>query len=147
MEVVKVSGVYGIQVNNVTNVSAPESNEMILNLPIPLGLFALIGFFIGLIGVVRAKSCPKRGDRFIRGGIMTLMPVVVIIVFVVSSHSEGFQEFIKDIAHSPTGGEETDNYGEFDEGHLTWGLGIGSYLLIIAGVMKISADIVEKLIS
>jgi hypothetical protein len=151
---VSVDGINGIQIR------LPNRNG-----PVPLGTFALPFYLIigmslvflvlSTIGISQSK---KLGKKYILRGIRLLIPFILILIFILLVASiipmfsppnlEGdadIQNAMHAVSASPFSGQYTVQTIDVEGGsiHLTWGFGIGAYLLLFAGILLIMAGLME----
>jgi hypothetical protein len=151
---VSVDGINGIQIR------LPNRNG-----PVPLGTFALpfyviigmslVFLVLSTIGISQSK---KLGKKYILRGIRLLIPFILILIFILLVASiipmfsppnlEGdaeIQNAMHAVSASPFSGQYTVQTTDVEGGsiHLTWGFGIGAYLLLFAGILLIMAGLME----
>jgi hypothetical protein len=156
-EIVLIDGVNGLRINML---QGDQGLTTLFGLGIPFGIFFLASVILNaldVIGVEKAKSLSK---SYIISGITSLIPVIIIILFVVAlaglinqftgpmgggeQASLQINELASAMSASPFGGEFTDTINSSGTLNITWGLAIGSYLFISAAVIKIAAGILLR---
>jgi len=156
VDVLLVDGVRGVQVNLF------EENEGLVQffgMAIPFFILILATVMLGFLDLVGMKSAKQMGRKYITSGILTLIPVLVIILFIFQlaalisyfAFSMGGGQVTNELAtisdhlsSQPLQGSYSGNIGEYGVMQLSWGLGIGSYLLIAAAVVKLAGGIVSR---
>ena len=153
-DAVSVDGINGIQIR------LPNRNG-----PVPLGTLAIpfyliIGISIvflvlSTIGISQSK---KLGKKYILRGVRLLFPFILIFIFILLVASiipmfsppnlEGdaeIQNAMHAVSASPFSGQYTVQTTDVAGGSikLTWGFGIGAYLLLFAGILLIMAGLME----
>ncbi len=134
--------------------------------PVPLGAFALpFSFLIGIglvfivlstVGISRSR---KLGKRYLLRGSRLLVPFLLILVFILLlaplipmfapasvKGNADVQSAMKAVSASPINGQSTMQVAEDMGGgsvHLTWGFGIGAFLLLFAGILLLLAGLIE----
>ena len=93
------------------------------------------------------------GTKFIGRGIITLIPVIIILIFIVfftdvaSDFAEDapseVTEIINEVSSSPFYGQTTRVFGNYDQATLEWGFGPGAFLFIIAMLLFLFAAALE----
>jgi hypothetical protein len=151
---VSVDGINGVQIR------LPNRDG-----PVPLGTFAvpfyliigisLVFLVLSTIGISQSK---KLGKKYVLRGVRLLFPFIFILIFILLLASiipmisppnlEGntdVQSAMHAISASPFNGKYTIQTSEVQGGliQLTWGFGIGAYLLLFAGILLIMAGMME----
>jgi hypothetical protein len=153
---VLIDGINGIQVNTL---QSDQGLAQLFGLGIPLSIILLASVilnFLDLVGVDKAKSLSR---KFLMSGITSLIPVILILVFILqlatiippfaSALGGGDVPPQVDIlagqlSANPIMGQYTtplDSLGNLD---LSWGLALGSYLFIVAAILKLSGGIITR---
>ncbi|MBN2599247.1 MAG: hypothetical protein JXA75_01800, partial [Candidatus Thermoplasmatota archaeon] len=152
--VLSVDGINGIQIR------LPDRSG-----PVPLGTFALpfyliigIGLVFLVLSTVGIAQSKKLGKKYVSKGIRLLLPFILILVFILfvasilpllaPSNVDGtsyMSRAMQAISSSPFNGHYSVPITEVEGGsiRLTWGFGMGAYLLLIAGILLIMAGIME----
>ncbi len=152
--VVSIDGINGVQIR------LPNRNG-----PVPLGTFALPFYLIigvslvflvlSTIGISQSK---KLGKKYAFRGVRLLFPFIFILIFIllvatiipmisppnIDGNTE-MQSAMQAISASPFSGQYMVQTTEVEGGtiQLTWGFGIGAYLLLFAGILLIMAGLME----
>lgn len=151
---VSVDGINGVQVR------LPNRNG-----PVPLGTLAipfyliigisLVFLVLSTIGISQSK---KLGKKYVLRGVRLLLPFIFILLFILLIASlipaisppniegyPGMSSAINAVSSSPFNGHYTIQTTEVAGGsiQLTWGFGIGAYLLLFAGILLIMAGLME----
>lgn len=133
--------------------------------PVPLGTLAIPFYIIILIGVIfivistiGISESRKLGKKYLFRGIRLLVPFLLILVFVIAIASiiplfmpagiNGTNDVVtamQRISAAPFSGQHTIETMDISGGsvQLNWGLGLGAYLLLFAGIILIMAGIIE----
>ena len=149
-----VDGINGIQIR------LPDRSG-----PVPLGTFALpfyliigIGLVFLVLSTVGISQSKKLGKKYVSKGIRLLLPFLLILLFILlvasilpmlaPSNIDGtsyMSSAMQAISSSPFNGQYSVPITEVEGGsiRLTWGFGMGAYLLLIAGILLIMAGIME----
>ncbi|MGI0148231.1 MAG: hypothetical protein ACREDF_01685, partial [Thermoplasmata archaeon] len=146
-ELFRVDGISGVTLNPMR----PDRATVQVNvLPLPIGLMLMIttGYFF--LKVAGTKTARRLGVRFILKGVVALLPflfVLLIASLVLPSlggdgdpGSLGVNDFLGPVAASPFGGSNAINVTG-GSATVTWGLGIGSWLLIVSAMIMFVAGI------
>jgi hypothetical protein len=154
-ELVLIDGVNGVRVNTLQN---DQGLSTLFGVGIPFSIIfasSVVLFALDIIGVEKTKKLSK---TYIRSGISSLVPVIVIIIFIVSltglitsfagalSGGESIPQQVNDMVSamsaSPFTGNYTDTINSSGTIDISWGLAIGSYMFIAAAAIKIVGGIV-----
>ena len=152
--VLSVDGINGVQIR------LPNRDG-----PVPLGTFAvpfyliifmsMVFLVLSTIGISQSK---KLGKKYVPKGIRLLVPFILILIFILfvatilpmiaPSNLGGTTEMsqaIDAISASPFNGQYNVPITEVAGGsiRMTWGFGMGAYLLLIAGILLIMAGVME----
>jgi hypothetical protein len=133
--------------------------------PVPLGALAIPFYIIILIGIlfivlstIGISESKKLGKKYLLRGIRLLVPFILILVFVIAvasiipmiipagiSDTEGVVDAMKVVSAAPFSGQHTIQALDANGGsvQLSWGVGLGAYLLLFAGIILIMAGIIE----
>ena len=151
---VSIDGINGVQIR------LPNRNG-----PVPLGTFALpfyliigIGLVFLVLSTIGISQSKKLGKKYAFRGVRLLFPFIFILIFIllvatiipmisppnIDGNTE-MQSAMQAISASPFSGQYTVQPTEVEGGsiQLTWGFGIGAYLLLFAGILLIMAGIME----
>jgi len=154
VDMVKIDGVNGIQI------TLPNSQG-----PTPLGSFtlpfwifivvSLVFLVLASIGVAQSR---KLGRKYIGRGIRLIVPFILVVVLVamlgtiipmlVPSDMVGSAQVtdaVQRISGSPFGGNVAMGITDIPGGRisLSWGFGLGLYLLLISGILLVVAGGLE----
>lgn len=114
-------------------------------LPIPLGLMLAITTALFFVRIVGTKTSRRLGARFVVKGVVAVLPLVFVLLVMsvvipalpADDPSQlGVDDFLRPIAASPFGGgtTQTVNNGT-GTATLSWGLGIGVWLMVVSAVL------------
>jgi len=151
---VSVDGINGVQIR------LPDRNG-----PVPLGTFAVpfyliigIGLVFLVLSTIGISQSKKLGKKYILRGVRLLFPFIFILIFILLIASiipmisppnidgnTDMQSAVHAISASPFSGQYTVQTTDLGGGsiQLTWGFGIGAYLLLFAGILLIMAGLME----
>jgi len=151
---VAVDGINGVQVR------LPNRDG-----PIPLGTFAMPFYLIIIVGLVflvlstiGISQSKKLGKKYMFRGVRLLLPFILILIFILFIASilpaisppnieeyPGTSDAIKAVSAAPFSGQHTVQVTEVAGGsiQLSWGVGIGAYLLLFAGILLMIAGVLE----
>jgi hypothetical protein len=122
-------------------------------------LFIAVGLIFLVFDVIGVKSGKSLGLKFILGAIVSLLPFILIFVFIMmlpgflpwaSSLAPGqsippqLDTMVRTIAGNPVQGVATQDFPVVGFTTVNWGFGIGAYLLLVAAVVRIAAGFIMR---
>lgn len=153
-DALSVDGINGIQIR------LPNRNG-----PVPLGTIAIpfyliigIGLLFLVLSTIGVSESKKLGKKYVLRGVRLFVPFVLILFFILAIASvipllspptlEGnaqVNDAVQAISASPFSGQYNMQTPDVDGGliQLTWGFGIGAYLLLFAGIILVMAGLLE----
>ncbi len=156
-EIVLIDGVNGLRVNML---QGDQGLTTLFGLGIPFGILFLASVVLNALDIIGVEKAKRLSRTYIISGITSLIPLIIIILFIVSlagliTQFTGFigggeqipiqiNEMASAMASSPFGGEFTDTINSSGTLNITWGLAIGSYLFIAAAAIKTVAGIILR---
>jgi hypothetical protein len=151
---VTIDGINGVQIR------LPNQNG-----PVPLGTFAVpfyliigIGLLFLVLSTIGVSQSKKLGKKYVLRGVRLLFPFIFILLFILMVASvipmvsppniqnyPGTSDAVNAISAAPFSGQYTIQTAEVSGGsmQLSWGFGIGAYLLLFAGILLIMAGLME----
>jgi hypothetical protein len=156
IDFLKIDGIDGVQI------SYPGSNGPIAmgSLILPFSLLIGIGFLFTILKSIGIKESKRLGKVYLYRGIGLITPFIILIIVIfalgsiVSSavpDSGGMNEIntlFSSLSQNPLGGSESISLSESSVStnvNLIWGLGLGGYLLLLAGVVLIVSAVLLKI--
>lgn len=143
-ELLRMDGVDGLTLNPMR----PDGEIVHVSvLPIPLGLMLAVTTALFFLRITGTKTSRKLGVRFIRKGIVAILPFVFVLLvmsFLIPAlpaddpSQLGVDDFLRPIATSPLGGRTTQTISG-GTATLAWGLGLGAWFLLVSGVLMFVA--------
>jgi hypothetical protein len=155
-----LDGVNGVAVNLFLGAGNSDSTSGYVNLfsaVMPFAIILAASVVLLTLDVIGVKSGKSLGKKLMIGVISTLLPVILIIVFVsqlsaLTPLAAGLlpgqgvpsqvESMVRAISASPMGGAATSQFPVVGSTTVNWGLGIGSYLFIVAAVLRIIGGII-----
>ncbi|MCW4019440.1 MAG: Vps62-related protein [Candidatus Bathyarchaeota archaeon] len=155
-----MDGVHGVVVNMfVTGMTsdAVSGYTNLFSLQIPFAIIFGVGALLLALDVVGVKSGRSMGKKFLFGTVVTLLPIIIILLFI--SQLPSFLPFayglfpgqsiptqvsdmIYTIAGSPIQGTNNALMPIIGNTTVTWGLGVGAYLFILAAILRLTGGII-----
>jgi hypothetical protein len=155
-----LDGVNGIAVNLFLGSGSSDSTSGYVNLfstAMPFAIILAASVLLLTLDVIGIKDGKNLGKKLIIGIVSTLLPVILIIVFVsqlsaLTPLAAGLlpgqgvpsqvESMVRAISASPMGGSATSQFPVVGSTTVNWGLGIGAYLFIVAAVLRIIGGII-----
>ena len=150
-----VDGITGVTVNLFLGPSNSDSTSGYVSLfstIIPFAIIMAAGVVLLTLDVIGVKSGKSLGKKLIISMVSTLLPVIFIIVLISALSAlvpfaaglfpgQGIplqvESMVNAISASPMGGTTASQFPIVGSTTVNWGLGIGSYLFIIAAALKV----------
>jgi hypothetical protein len=155
-----IDGVHGIQVNMF--MGSGESSSGFGNLfmmAFPFALFFAVGLVLLALDVIGVKSGKKLGLKFMLGAIVSFLPLVLILVFIMELPAflpwasqlvpgqglpSGVEVLVRTVAGSPVVGSASQLFPVVGVTSVSWGFGVGAYLFVVAAVLRIAGGVVMR---
>ena len=157
-ELVLIDGVNGVRVNMIQN---NQGLTTLFGLGIPFSIIFVSSVFLNFLDIIAVEKPRNLSKTYIFSGITSLIPVIIIIIFIVSltglvssfagSLSGGqplpnqVTELVSSMSQSPLMGAYSDTINSSGSININWGLAFGSYLFIIAALLKIGAGFILRI--
>ncbi|MCP8308434.1 MAG: Vps62-related protein [archaeon] len=154
VDVLLIDGIKGVQVNLLG-----DGLVQFFGMKIPFYIIILAIVLLSILDLIGMKSLKQIRRKYVTGGITLLIPVIIIILFMalLASMLPSFAAFgggevpvelstiSNQISSSPIIGSYSGVIGDYGFVQLSWGLGLGSYLLLIAAIIKIVGGIITSM--
>ena len=156
-ELVLIDGVNGLRINTL---QTDQGLATMFGLGIPFSILFLSSVVLNALDIIGVEKTKSLSRTYIISGITSLIPIIIIIVFIVAlagvitsfaSFLTGGQpipqqvtDMVSAMSSSPFSGEFTDTINSSGTINITWGLAMGSYLFIAAAAIKIIAGIILR---
>jgi hypothetical protein len=155
-----MDGIHGVIVNTFFAGVTSDSSSGYMNIfstQLPFAIILGVGLILLALDVIGVKSGKSLGKKLMFGIVFTLLPVILILVFI--SQLPAFIPFayglfpgqgipsqvvslVNSIAANPIQGTGSSVMPIVGSTTVTWGLGIGSFLFIIAAVLRLVGGII-----
>ena len=155
-----IDGINGIQINLFLGAGDSASGySSLFFLQVPFAIIIGAGLVFLALDVIGVKSGKSIGLKFILGAVTSLLPFVLILVFIVilpsflpfaSSLVPGqtlpsqVEDMVGTIAGNPVYGTTTQQFPIVGATTVNWGFGIGAYLFVVAAVIRIIAGFMAR---
>jgi hypothetical protein len=153
-DLIKIHGIDGVQM------SIPGENGFrpIATISIPFAIFIGIGLLFLVIATIGISYSKKLGWKYIWHGIRLILPVILILIAIMAigsfisleesnnTVSNTMSDILKSISSSPFGNQKTFYVTQNETTvsiPMSWGLGLGTQLLLISAIIFIFAGILE----
>ena len=156
-ELVLIDGVNGLRINML---QGDQGLATMFGLGIPFSILFLSSVVLNALDIIGVEKPKSLSRTYIISGIMSLIPIIIIIIFIVSlsgliTQFAGFMgggqqmplqvtDMASEMSSSPFMGEFTDTINSHGTLTIIWGLAMGSYLFIAAAAIKIAAGIILR---
>ena len=157
VDLLKFDGINGLQITIPGTGGPIPMGSFVL----PFSLFIAIGLIFLIIATIGIPLSKKLGKKYIWRGIRLIIPFILILIAIMvmgsviptstveaGTGTNYAEEILSSISASPFGGQSTTYVsleginGQVD---VEWGLGLGGWLLLIAGIVIIIAGVLELL--
>lgn len=158
MKLISLDGINGFRISLPGTGGAIPIGALLIPFSVIIGI-GIVFLFISTIGISKSK---KLGKKYIWRGLKIFLPIVILLVVIMSigylipqsfsmqgstESSNYIIEMLGSISSSPMGGEKEIilPVSEDVSGYVgvTWGLGLGAYLLVFGGIIMLIAGIIE----
>ena len=156
-ELVLIDGVNGLRINML---QGDQGLTTMFGLGIPFSILFLSSVVLNALDIIGVEKPKSLSRTYIISGIMSLIPIIIIIIFIVSlsgliTQFAGFMgggeqmplqvtDMALEMSSSPLMGKFTDSINSHGTLTIIWGLAMGSYLFIAAAAIKIAAGIITR---
>ena len=155
-----IDGISGLKVNMF--LGADESTSGFRNLfsaQLPLAMIFLAGVFLMTLDIIGVKSGKKLGNKFIFSAIISLMPFILIFIFIMMLPSflpwasalvpgqqvpPQVETMARTVAGNPVYGTDSQVLPVVGATTVSWGFGIGAYLFLVAAIIRIVAGFMMR---
>ena len=156
-----IDGISGLEVNMF--VGAGESASGFRNLfsaQLPFAMIFLAGLVLLTLDIIGVKSGKKVGNKFIFGAVTSLMPFILIFVFIMMLPSflpwasalipgqevppQQIETMVRAVAGNPVYGTNSQVFPVVGTTTVSWGFGIGAYLFLVAAIIRIVAGLMMR---
>ncbi len=156
-DLVLIDGVNGLRVNTMQD---DQGLTQLFGVGIPFGIILLSSVVLNILDVIGVEKAKSLSRTYIISGITSLIPVIIILVFItqlaglITPFADAMgggvtippqiDEMASSMSSSPIMGEYSgilDSYGNL---YISWGLAVGSYLFIVAAIVKLAAGVITR---
>lgn len=160
VSLMSVDGVHGLSVNLFTGPNADSTSGLtsFASAQFPFAIFIAVGLVLLMLDIIGVKKGSTLGRKFIFGAITSLLPFVLIYIFVAylpnlvplassligQAPPSNVTDLVGTIGASPIGGTATSTFPVVGSTTISWGFGIGAYLFLAAAVIRIVAGFISR---
>ena len=155
-----IDGISGLKVNMFLGAGESTSGfSNVFSAQLPLAMIFLAGVLLLALDIVGVKSGKRLGNKFIFGAITSLLPFILILVFVMMLPSflpwasalvpgqqvpPQVETMVRTVAGNPVYGTNSQVFLVVGTTTVSWGFGIGAYLLLVAAIIRIVAGFMMR---
>lgn len=156
-----IDGINGIQVNLFFGPGGDSTSgySSLFTLQIPFAILIAVGLVLLALDVIGVKSGKSLGFKFMLGAITSLLPFILIFVFInqlplflpwASQLVPGqgippqLDTMVRTIAGNPLMGTTSQQFPVVGVTMVNWGFGVGAYMFVAAAVMRIIAGFIMR---
>lgn len=155
-----INGINGVTVNMFAlNSESASGYGNLFAMQMPFAIIIAAGLVLLALDIVGVKSGKSIGTRFILGAITSLLPFILIFIFITQlpaflpwayslfpgqSIPPQVESMIRAVAANPIQGTDSQLLPVVGMTTATWGFGIGAYLFLVAAVMRIVAGFMMR---
>lgn len=149
---IEVHGYYGLIINEPAN--ATGNVKRAVEIPVPFYLIGIIGFGIVMVKSLRRENRQRVWKVMIISSFTTLLVAFLILILatqlplLMNLYNNGYKEEFRilstEVSNAPLGDEKEKSIGSWGDTKLSWGFGLGFYLLILSAVIKMAGGIADR---
>lgn len=156
-EIVLIDGLNGILVNTMQD---DQGLARLFGLEIPFSIILSASVLLNVLDIIGVEKSKSLAKTFIKSGISSFIPVILILIFISQltglivpfansmAGGEAVPPQIEDIARrmssSPITGKYSGVIDPYGSLYVTWGLALGSYMFIVAAIVKLVAGVLTR---
>jgi hypothetical protein len=157
-----INGVNGLQLNLFMGEESSDSTSGFVNFAsaqMPFAIIIAAGIILFGLDIIGLKSKNSLGNKLMFGIIGLLLPVIFVVAVIVMLPSllpmagglipggqipQQVSDLMNLVGANPIGGAATTVFPIIGSTTVTWGLGLGAYLFIIAAVLRVVGGIIVR---
>lgn len=156
-----IDGTNGIQVNTFLSSAAdsPSGYATLFFLQIPFATLLAAGVALLVLDVIGVRSGKKLGGKMMTGALTSLLPFVLIFVFITQLPSflpfaaslipgqtilPELETILRTVADKPISGSTSEQFPFIGTTTVNWGYGLGAYLFLAAAAIRIIGGILVR---
>lgn len=156
-----IDGINGMQVNLFMGPGGDSTSgyNNLFFMQIPFAILIAVGIVLLVLDVIGVKSGKNIGRKFMLGAITSLLPFILIFLFMTQLPSflpfasglvpgqnipPQLDTVVHAIAGNPVYGTTSQTFDVIGTTTVSWGFGIGAYLFLVAAVIRIAAGFIMR---
>jgi|SRR5271157_599073 len=156
-----IDGINGMQVNLFmgSGGDATSGYSSLFVMQIPFAILLAVGIILLTLDIIGVKNGKNLGRKFILGAITSLLPFILIFLFMTQLPSflpfasgltpgqsipSGVNSMVNAIAANPVYGTISQQFDIVGLTTVSWGFGIGTYLFLVAAAIRIAAGFIMR---
>ena len=156
-----IDGINGMQVNLFMGPGGDSTSgyNNLFFMQIPFAILIAVGIVLLVLDVIGVKNGKNIGRKFILGAITSLLPFILIFLFMTQLPSflpfasglvpgqnipPQLDTMVHAIAGNPVYGTTSQTFDVIGTTTVNWGFGIGAYLFLVAAVIRIAAGFIMR---
>jgi hypothetical protein len=156
VQLMSMDGITGLQVNMFMGPLNSDSTSGFVSLfsaQMPFAMIFAAGIVLLVLDIIGMKSCKSYAKKLWIGVVGALLPIILILVFIsqlpaLLPFAAGLfpgqdlppqaVDMVRTVAGSPIAGTAAQQFPVVGVTTVTWGLGIGAYLFVLAAILRIA---------
>lgn len=156
-DLILIDGLNGLRINTL---QSDQGLAQLFGIGIPFAIIFVANVILTVFDIIGVEKARNLSRKYIISGIITLIPVMIILIFITQlaglipqfagAFSGGtplpteVEQMARSMSSSPILGSYAGTLDAYGKIYVWWGLGIGSYLFIAAAIMKFVAGVVAR---
>lgn len=157
VKLMTIDGVNGVSINLFLGSGESTSGfSNVFSTQLPFAIIFVASLVLLALDIIGIKSGKKLGIKFITGAIISLLPFILIFVFIsqLPTFLPGaamllpgqelppqLETMVNSIATNPIAGTASQSFEVVGVTTVNWGFGVGAYLLLIAAILRIASGV------
>ncbi|MBM3896915.1 MAG: DUF946 domain-containing protein [Thaumarchaeota archaeon] len=140
-----------------TNGDSTSGFKTFFTAQMPFAIFFVVGIALLVLDIIGVKNGRKIGRRFLSGAVSSLLPFVLIYIFVMQlpmllpfassllagqAIPSGVEELVRNIASNPISGSARQQFPIVGLTTVSWGFGSGTYLFVAAAFLRLIGGLI-----
>ncbi|MBI4163787.1 MAG: Vps62-related protein [Candidatus Aenigmarchaeota archaeon] len=154
VDIIRVDGIGGAKINTL---QSSKGEFPLFGLGTPITLLVITGVILAIVDIIFLTHPRKLAKKYMIGSIYPLLPLILIVLFIYflsgvipsfSNFASGQQfspelsNIVGKISESPLMGQHSFEAPYLGKASLFWGVGVGTYLFILAAILKIAGGLI-----
>jgi len=156
-----IDGINGLRVNLFLGSNGESSSgyRSLFSTQIPFSIMMVAGIVLLPIDIIGVKNGKSIGRKFMMSAVTSLLPFIIIFVFIMQLPSllflasslmpgqsvpSGVEQMVRTVAANPVSGMVSEQFPVVGTTTVNWGFGIGAYIFLVAAVVRIISGIMMR---